>query len=116
MNFEDIFGDPDFTEFGLVGTRNVQQIVKGRATNYPTEFYFDAVVIDGEDMTERRPEGSRADEVITLYTAYDLIAGATEHDADVITRGGLRYIVKSLTSYKKLGGYVVAMCVRLNDG
>ncbi|WP_208951192.1 head-tail adaptor [Rahnella sp. ChDrAdgB13] len=113
LDVTEILSDPDFADFSLVVTRNIQTVDRqGFAANTPTSTTFTGVVTVDRSLEARRmQEGQVVTGAILIVTTERLTQGQTGRDADIVTYQNRDYRVTFVDPYTAFGaGFVQAHC------
>lgn len=121
LDVSDVLTDPDFVQFGLICTRNIQIVGEdGLAVNTPTLFNFTGVVTsESGERLNRIADGERITGSILICTRFRLIDGKIGKSADIVTiparccnsPNALQYTVAEVNNYSRYGlGFVEALC------
>ena len=113
LDVTEILSDPDFADFSLVVTRNVQIVDRQWfATNTPTSTTFTGVVTVDRSLEARRMQASQVvTGAILIVTTERLTQGQAGRDADIVTYQNRDYRVTFVDPYTAYGaGFVQAHC------
>lgn len=113
LDVTEILFDPDFADFSLVVTRNVQTVDDdGYASNAQTKTNFAGVVTVDRSLEARRMQaGQVVNGAILIVTTERLTQGQTGRDADIVTYQNRDYRVTFVDPYTAYGaGFVQAHC------
>lgn len=113
LDVTEILSDPDFADFSLVVTRNIQTVDRqGFAANTPTSTTFTGVVTVDRSLEARRMQaGQVVTGAILIVTTERLTQGQTGRDADIVTYQNRDYRVTFVDPYTAFGaGFVQAHC------
>lgn len=113
LDVTEILFDPDFADFSLVVTRNVQTVDDdGFANNVQSKTTFAGVVTVDRSLEARRMQaGQVVNGAILIVTTERLTQGQTGRDADIVTYQNRDYRVTFVDPYTAYGaGFVQAHC------
>ncbi|MDN5681156.1 MAG: head-tail adaptor [Ewingella sp.] len=113
LDVTEILFDPDFADFSLVVTRNVQTVDDdGFANNVQSKITFAGVVTVDRSLEARRMQaGQVVNGAILIITTERLTQGQTGRDADIVTYQNRDYRVTFVDPYTAYGaGFVQAHC------
>lgn len=113
LDVTEILFDPDFADFSLVVTRNIQTVDDdGYASNAQTKATFAGVVTVDRSLEARRMQaGQVVNGAILIVTTERLTQGQTGRDADIVTYQNRDYRVTFVDPYTAYGaGFVQAHC------
>lgn len=113
LDVTEILFDPDFADFSLVVTRNVQIVDDdGFANNVQSKTTFAGVVTVDRSLEARRMQaGQVVNGAILIVTTERLTQGQTGRDADIVTYQNRDYRVTFVDPYTAYGaGFVQAHC------
>ena len=113
LDVTEILFDPDFADFSLVVTRNIQTVDDdGYASNAQTKATFTGVVTVDRSLEARRMQaGQVVNGAILIITTERLTQGQTGRDADIVTYQNRDYRVTFVDPYTAYGaGFVQAHC------
>jgi len=113
LDVTEILFDPDFADFSLVVTRNVQTVDDdGFANNAQSKTTFAGVVTVDRSLEARRMQaGQVVNGAILIVTTERLTQGQTGRDADIVTYQNRDYRVTFVDPYTAYGaGFVQAHC------
>lgn len=113
LDVTEILFDPDFADFSLIVTRNVQTVDDdGFANNVQSKTTFAGVVTVDRSLEARRMQaGQVVNGAILIVTTERLTQGQTGRDADIVTYQNRDYRVTFVDPYTAYGaGFVQAHC------